>query len=318
MKIGVFGVGHLGKIHLRCLEQTPWTVAGVYDPDPSCGKWAEENYGIKSYTDPKELLAEVDAVDIVSTTVSHYEVAMSALRESKHVFVEKPISHNAASAKALVDLAKEKNSVLQVGHVERYNPAYRALEGKGLSPQFIEGHRLTTFNTRGNDVSVVHDLMIHDLDLVLAMVDSDIKDIQANGVCVVNATPDICNVRLSFENGAVANLTASRISMKNMRKIRLFQDGEYISLDLLKKESQVISISTADEESGMTIETSEGKKSINIDIVKGKESNAIVEELTDFYHSVKNNQPAKISGLEGYRALQLAEQIETLIHQNNK
>lgn len=311
MRIGVFGVGHLGKIHLNCLAETDWQLVGIYDPDKAAALEAQKLYGVTIYDSPAKLLADVDAVDIVSTTVSHFQMATLAIAAGKHVFVEKPMADTLSNAQQLVGLAMEQDVKVQVGHVERYNPAIVDLMQRGLQPRFIEGHRLTTFNTRGNDVSVVLDLMIHDLDLVLAMVDSEVATVQANGVCVVNDTPDICNARITFENGTVANLTASRISMKNMRKLRLFQENEYVSIDLIKKESQIISLTPADDDTeGMTILSTSGKKLVNIAMPEHTPTNAIVQELRDFYQAVKNDTPPKVDALAGYRALALAQQIE--------
>ncbi len=315
MKIGVFGVGHLGKIHLKCLGSTRWEIAGVYDPDPDACKYANENFNVEIYNSPQELIDVVDAVDIVSTTMSHFDVAKQAITSGRHAFIEKPLADSTEHAAILVKLAQEHKVKIQVGHVERYNPAIQSIIKRGIQPKFIEGHRLTTFNTRGNDVSVIFDLMIHDLDLILSMIDSPVSTVHANGVCVVNDTPDICNARIGFENGAVANLTASRISMKNMRKLRLFQADEYISIDLIKKESQIISLTPADEDTdGLTILSSSGKKLVNIEIPEHKDTNAIVEELRDFYESVENDQPTKVDAQAGYDAMLLAERIDNAIN----
>lgn len=314
MKIGIFGVGHLGKIHIKCLKETDWKLVGAYDPNASACQATHETFGIKIYEEASQLIDVVDAVDIVSTTSSHFEIAKRSIECGKHVFIEKPIATTAEEALLLVRLAKDNNVKIQVGHVERYNPAWLALSDRRLTPKFIEGHRLATFNVRGNDVSVVHDLMIHDLDLILSLIDSDIRSVQANGVCVVNDTPDICNVRITFENDTVVNLTASRISMKQMRKLRLFQEDEYISIDLLKKESQIIALQPAtDDSQGMVIETSAGKKEISILIPEKTESNAIVEELRSFYRCVKEDTSPLVDGAAGYRALELAERIEKML-----
>jgi len=314
MKIAVFGVGHLGKIHLKCLQQTDWNIVGIYDPDSAAAQEAATTYGVKLYHDAAQLIASVDAVDIVSTTMSHYEVACMAIAAGKHIFVEKPLAHQLSHAADIVAKAKEANVLVQVGHVERYNPAMIAIAGRGLRPKFVEGHRLTTFNTRGNDVSVVYDLMIHDLDLVLSMIDSKVSEVYANGVCVVNDTPDICNARIIFENGAVANLTASRISMKNMRKLRVFQENEYVSIDLLKKESQIISLTAADDSAeGLTILTSSGKKLVNMEVPQVVENNAIVAELSEFYDCIVNQVQPAVNGQAGYDAMLLADQIDKAV-----
>ena len=221
LKIGLLGAGHLGKIHLKCIQMVDqYNLIGFYDPDDQNAKIAEETYGIKRWKDLDDLLESVDVIDIVTPTITHFELAKKAIQYGKHVFIEKPLTHTMNEAKELLQLSKDAGLKIQVGHVERFNPAFLALEGTPLNPMFIEAHRLALFNPRGTDVSVILDLMIHDLDLVLSLVDSEVKHISASGVSVVSNTPDISNARIEFENGAVANLTASRISMKQMRKLR--------------------------------------------------------------------------------------------------
>lgn len=312
IKLAVFGVGHLGRIHLKCLQETSFDIIGFYDPDEKLAHKVSSETNISFFSDHHILMNQADAIDIVCTTSAHFQIAKQALESGKHVFIEKPVTSTVEEAEELMLLGEQKNVVIQVGHVERYNPVITSLKHKNYDPKFIEGHRLATFNNRGNDVSVILDLMIHDLDLVLHLVSSEVKDIQANGVAVVNATPDICNARITFENGCVANLTASRISMKNMRKLRLFQNNEYISLDFLKKEAQLIkleSITSEDSVEGMTINTSEGKKIISIESPEIIESNAIVGELTDFYKSITEGKEVSVSIEDGVRALSLAHQI---------
>ena len=324
IKLGILGVGHLGKIHLKCLMSTDFEVVGVYDPDPIAQQFVQDNYGIPIFDSADVLMDAVDALDIVSTTITHYELAVKAINKGKHVFIEKPICTTIDEAKTLVKATTEQKVKVQIGHVERYNPAIVSLRDRHVQPKFIEGHRLTTFNARGNDVSVILDLMIHDLDLVLQLVDSEVVDVQANGVCVVNDTPDICNARITFENGCVANLTASRISMKQMRKLRMFQENEYISLDFLKKETQIVKLEAvsvlrqaqhSDKEgeeasNHMTIDTSTGKKIINIETPEIIENNAIVDELTDFHNAIKDNRKVSVPVEAGLKALELAYLIE--------
>lgn len=312
IKIGLFGAGHLGKIHLKCLERTDFEIVGVYDPDHTAQEFVKENYNLPIFDSVSALVEAVDAVDIVSTTQTHFEIALYAINQGKHAFIEKPIASTLEQAKQL-EAATLKNGVkVQVGHVERYNPVIVSLKDRDVSPKFIEGHRLTTFNTRGNDVSVILDLMIHDLDLILELVKSEIKDVQANGVCVVNDTPDICNARITFENGCVANLTASRISIKQMRKLRLFQENEYISLDFLNKESQIIKLqplAEGDTSESMTIDTATGKKIMNIESPAIIENNAIEEELKDFHNSINNGTGVRVTVGAGVKALELAHLI---------
>jgi len=312
IKIGLFGVGHLGKIHLKCLQKTDFEIVGIYDPDPNVQEFVKENYEIPIFESIPALVDAVDAVDIVSSTITHFELGIYAINKGKHAFIEKPIASTLAQARELEEATIKNKVKVQVGHVERYNPAIVSLKDRAVSPKFIEGHRLTTFNTRGNDVSVILDLMIHDIDLILELVKSDIADVQANGVCVVNDTPDICNARITFKNGCVANLTASRISVKQMRKLRLFQENEYISLDFLKKESQIIKLqplAEGEESDAMTIDTAAGKKVIKFENPAIIENNAIVEELSDFYKSIKNDSDVSVTVGAGVKALELAHLI---------
>ena len=246
IRIGVLGAGHLGKIHIKLLKQIPeFELVGFFDPNKKKTAKAEEEFGIKSFESIQQLVAEVDAVDVVTPTLSHYECAALALKNSKHVFVEKPITNTVEEAKDLIRLAEEANVKVQVGHVERFNPAFIAARPYCKHPMFIESHRLAQFNPRGTDVSVVLDLMIHDIDIILSMVNSNVKQISASGVAVVSDTPDIANARIEFDNGCVANLTSSRISMKNMRKSRFFQKDAYISVDFLDKVCEVVKMKNA-------------------------------------------------------------------------
>ncbi len=320
MKIGLAGAGHLGKIHLKCLLNTKFEFAGFYDPDPTVSKMIVETYSVKSFDSLSDLIDASDCIDIVSPTVHHYEIAKTCISRGKHVFIEKPLTESTKQAEELVKLSIEYGVKVQVGHVERYNPAIRSLKNINFKPKFIEGHRLAMFNPRGTDVSVVLDLMIHDIDIVLSMVKDNIKDVRANGVSIVSSTPDICNARIEFEGGAVANLTASRISMKNMRKIRIFQEDAYISLDFLDKEAQVIKIENNIEDdnfSGMTIHTNDGLKRIIIETPSIMQNNAIEDELNDFYESVVNDAPLIVTIEDGYRALHLAHIIQDKINENN-
>lgn len=312
IKIGLLGVGHLGKIHLKCLQKTDFELVGIYDPDPDVQEFVKKEYSIPIFKTMESLIDVVDAVDIVSTTITHFDVGIYAINKGKHAFIEKPISSTLVQAKELERATHTNNVKVQIGHVERYNPVIVSLKDRDVSPKFIEGHRLTTFNTRGNDVSVVLDLMIHDLDLVLQLVNSKVAQVHANGVCVVNDTPDICNARITFENGCVANLTASRISMKHMRKLRIFQENEYISLDFLEKESQIIKLDPVQDQdvsNSMTIDTSGGKKIFTIETPEIIENNAIVDELNDFHNSILNDLPTTVGVRDGLQALELAYMI---------
>ena len=312
LKIGVLGAGHLGKIHINLLKEiSAFELVGFYDPDQDK---ADQIKDVKYFSSMDKLMEECDVIDIVTPTVNHYECAVKALRNSKHIFIEKPLANTIQEAKDMMGLAEEANVKVQVGHVERFNPAFIAAQGFIKQPLFIETHRLAQFNPRGTDVSVVLDLMIHDIDIVLSTVKSTIKKISTSGVAVVSDTPDIANARIEFDNGCVANLTASRISLKNMRKTRFFQKDAYISVDFLKKSSEIVRLKEVEgtpDPFAMTIDLGEGKgsKQIYFENPKIQETNAIKEELTSFAESILNDKVPMVSIHDGYEALVVAHQI---------
>ncbi|ATL47379.1 oxidoreductase [Chitinophaga caeni] len=312
LKIGLFGVGHLGKIHLSQLtNMKDVEVVGFFDPNDSNASSVHDQYDIKRYTSAEELILAVDAIDIVAPTTLHFQICEMAIRNGKHIFVEKPMTNTIDEGKTLVKLVEEANVKFQVGHVERFNPAFLALKGYQLKPMFIEVHRLAEFNPRGTDVSVILDLMIHDIDIVLSIVKSTISRISASGVAVMSDTPDIANVRIEFHNGCVANLTSSRISLKKMRKMRLFQKDAYIGIDFLDKKTEIIKLKTPEDEGKFTLDiaTNSGKKTIAIDNPEVKQSNAIRMELELFRDSILNNTPVPVNAIDGFQALEVAHQI---------
>ena len=317
LKIAVLGVGHLGKIHLNCIQQIAgqYELTGFFDPDDNNANTAIKKYNISRYDELDELLDLVDVVDIVTPTITHFELAKKALLKGKHLFIEKPLCHTIEEAKELVQLSQNQGLKVQVGHVERFNPAFLSLGDLPLNPMFIEAHRLASFNPRGTDVSVVLDLMIHDLDIIMSLVPSKISSISASGVAVVSRTPDISNARIEFENGCVANITASRISLKQMRKLRLFQRDAYISMDFLEKNTQVIRLYEKDaadfpkDVQLLELQTQQGKKYIHIDMPKTEPINAIKMELETLAESINKNQPTRVSIEDGYRALKIANEI---------
>lgn len=323
LKIGVLGTGHLGKIHLKCIQLATETyeLLGFYDPNPAMAQSVSEQFQLKAFDSVEALIAAVDIVDIVTPTTTHFELALKAIQAGKHVFIEKPLTHTVVEAEELIRLSKEKGVKVQVGHVERFNPALLALEDMPLQPMFIEAHRLAAFNPRGTDVSVVLDLMIHDLDIVLSMVDAVPTKVSANGVAVVSESPDIANARIEFDNGCVANLTASRISMKQMRKVRLFQRDAYISLDFLEKNAQVVRLYDQDapnlptEANLLEWHTPAGVKMLHIDMPPIESVNAIKMELESFADSIIRQTTPKVSIEDGYQALKLAYEIIDKIDQ---
>ncbi|MDF2436716.1 MAG: oxidoreductase [Bacteroidota bacterium] len=314
IKIGVLGAGHLGKIHIRLLKEIDrYQLIGFYDPDKENAAAVEKEFGIKYFESIDELISEVDAVDIVTPTITHYDCASKAIKKSKHVFIEKPVTNTIEEAKSLIGLSKEANVKVQVGHVERFNPAFIAGKSYCSNPMFIETHRLAQFNPRGTDVSVVLDLMIHDIDIILSVVKSNIKRISASGVAVVSESPDICNARVEFDNGCVANLTASRISMKNMRKSRFFQKDAYISIDFLDKKVDVIRLKNIEGEAdplAVTIDLgNKGSKQIYFENPDISPTNAIKMELETFADSIISNTTPRVSIDDGYKALDVAYKI---------
>ncbi len=312
LKIAVFGTGHLGKFHLNNWKEIEGVeLVGFFDPNDENAKVIEGTYQLKRFLDPSALMDVCDAVDIVAPTIHHFELCKMALRKGKHVFVEKPLANTMEEARELVKLAKESNLKFQVGHVERFNPAFLALKGYTLKPMFIEVHRLAEFNPRGTDVSVVLDLMIHDIDIILHLVNSNVSYISANGVAVMSETPDIANVRIEFDNGCVANLTSSRISLKKMRKIRLFQKDAYIGIDFLDKKAEIIRLNQPDDKNDFSfdIETNHGTKSIGISNPKVEAVNAIKMELECFKNAIINNHETPVTIIDGFRAMEVAHLI---------
>ena len=319
LKVGVFGTGHLGKFHLNNWKEIEGVkLVGFYDPSEQTAKEVIEKYGLKRYSDIDKLLEACDAVDIVAPTNHHFYLCEKAIRKGKHVFVEKPLANTIDEGRLLVEMAKEANIKMQVGHVERFNPAFLAVKDLKLNPMFIEVHRLAQFNPRGTEVSVILDLMIHDIDIILNVVDSDVKNIFASGVAVMTETPDIANVRIEFNNGCVANLTSSRISMKKMRKMRMFQRDSYIAVDFLEKKAEVIKIKQPEDENvfAFDIETPNGNKTIAVASPVVKDVNAIKAELEAFVDSIVNDKPTVVSEIDGFLAMQVAHQILEKISHN--
>ena len=310
----MLGAGHLGKIHLRLLnESSRYKLVGFYDPDQNAAKALAQSTAYTCFDSAEELIAACEVIDIVTPTLYHFEVAKKCIASGKHIFIEKPITHTVAEAEELVALATAKGIKGQVGHVERFNPAFKAVKEYLGKPMFIESHRLAEFNPRGTDVSVVLDLMIHDIDIILSVISSPIKHISASGVAVVSETPDIANARIEFENGAVANLTASRISLKNMRKLRFFQKEAYLSVDFFTKKVEVVKMKDAPEEPdefALILQNAEGiKKQIYFDPPKVNDSNAILEELETFAEAIENDTAPIVSLEHATKALRLAHQI---------
>ena len=313
LKVGVFGVGHLGKFHLNnWKEMDNVELVGFYDPNDAMAADVSARYNLKRFDNPLDLIRQIDAADIVAPTNFHFELCQLAIRNGKHVFVEKPLANTMEEARELVKLVKESNIKMQVGHVERFNPAFLATKNLALNPMFIEVHRLAEFNARGTEVSVILDLMIHDIDIILSMVQSGVKHISSSGVAVMTDTPDIANVRIEFHNGCVANLTSSRISLKKMRKMRIFQKDAYVGIDFLEKKTEVIRMKSDEAAPGafeFDLETPKGKKTIQVMNPESPTVNAIRLELESFREAIQNNTRTVVSETDGFSAMEVAHQI---------
>lgn len=314
LKVGVLGAGHLGKIHLRLLKQSEkYELMGFYDSDQENAKKVSQEFGYQSFDSVEELVSVCDVVDVVTPTLNHFDCAKKIISKGKHIFIEKPIANTIEEAEKIINLAKKYNVKGQVGHVERFNPAFLAVRETITNPMFIEAHRLAEFNPRGTDVPVVLDLMIHDIDVILSVVKSKVKHISASGALVISQSPDIANARIEFENGCVANLTASRISLKNMRKSRFFQKDAYISVDFLDKKVEVVRMKDAPENPGdfdMILQNAEGqKKQIYFENPEVSANNAILDELEQFADAIINNTTPIVTLEQGTEALRIAKQI---------
>lgn len=320
LKAGIFGTGHLGKFHLNNWKEIAGVeIVGFYDPNDDTAREVADKYQLPRFLDIDALMDAVDFVDIVAPTNHHFALCEKAIKKGKHVFVEKPLANSMAEARELVKLVKESDVKLQVGHVERFNPAFLAVKNIQMNPMFIEVHRLAQFNPRGTEVSVILDLMIHDIDIILSVVRSDVKTVSASGVGVLTETPDIANVRIEFNNGCVANLTSSRISMKKMRKMRLFQKDAYIGIDFLNKKTEIIKLKEPQDSNvfAFDIETPAGPKTIAIANPVIPEVNAIRMELEEFRNAILNNTKTIVSEIDGMMAMDVAHQILKKIGNNS-
>lgn len=322
IKIGIVGVGHLGKLHLKnLLEIKSAECSGIFDIDIEKAKAIADEFKVNHFKSLEDLFNNSDGVIISTTTSTHYEVGKLALEIGNHIFIEKPITSTVTEAEKLINLAKEKNKIIQVGHIERFNPAILSLDKYQLNPMFIQSDRLSQFNPRGTDVAVVLDLMIHDIDIILHLVKSDVEKIDANGVAVVSDSIDIANARIQFKNGAVANVTASRISQKKMRKMRMFQRDAYITIDFLQGISEIYRLVKPDEETlGISygeIGVGERRKKVIYEQPEIPEVNAMKYEQKLFIKSIVENIPPVVSGEDGKKALEVADYIIKTIEASN-
>jgi len=313
IKVGVIGAGHLGKIHLNILNNSDFELVGFYDTDVFNSEKLSQEKGYFFFKELHLLIEKIDAAVIVSPTTTHFEIAKQCIDKGKHIFVEKPLTNDSNEAKLIETMAKEKGIIGQVGFVERYNEAFISCREFIKNPKFIESHRLSDFNPRGTDVSVIMDLMIHDIDIILSINKSNVKNIDASGVSIISSTPDIANARIEFENGCIANLTSSRISLKKMRKTRIFQEDAYISINFLEKEFQVVKIRDkhkVEAENSLIVKNNLGEeKVIFFENPEVQSINSIEAELNDFYGSIKFKSDSKVSLNDGIKALEVAEEI---------
>lgn len=324
MKTAVIGVGHLGKLHSKMYSRIVESeFVGVFDVNKENAALVAAEYGVQSFSSLQDVFKNAEAVSIVTSTPFHYDVAKQAIENGIHVFIEKPITRTLEEARHLIKLSEKHNVKIQVGHIERFNPAILALEKYHIQPMFIESHRLAQFKLRGADVAVVLDLMIHDIDIILHLVKSKVVRVDANGVGIISDNIDIANARIQFENGCVANVTASRISQRPMRKMRIFQRDAYLSVDFSEGSCDVFRLSDSEDQSGklamMLGQIDAGNKSKNIiyEQPEVKEVNALEYELSLFLQSIRNNSETAVTGYDGLQALEVAQQIIRTIEENN-
>ncbi len=322
VKIGVVGAGHLGRYHIdnfKALEGV--SLVGFYEKDKKRAAQISWEHKVRSFEDLESLLKRCDGVSIVVPTHSHYEIARQAIKNNVHIFCEKPFMETLSEADEIIAQAREHGLILQIGHIERFNPALALIKTLEAQPLFIESHRIAEFNPRGIDVAVILDLMIHDIDIILSLVKSPVATIHTTGSPVLTETIDIANARIEFENGCVANVTASRVSQKQMRKLRIFQKDEYISIDFLRGESEIYSL-FADKRVFKTqtkpvaeFEVQDGeRRKIYYQKFRAEDTNAMRDELAAFVHCIRDKKHPPVTGEDGRRALKIALEIEKQIN----
>jgi predicted dehydrogenase len=325
VKLGVVGVGHLGQHHARkFLSIEGCELVGIFDKNPDRASEISQKLGVTAFDTYEALLDEIDAIDIAATTTHHYNLAKIALERGKHVFLEKPITSELWQAEELVALANSKNLKIQVGHIERFNPVILKVEKEITDPMFVESHRLSYFHHRGTDVPVVLDLMIHDIDLILDFIKSPVTEIRASGVGILTPSIDIANARIEFENGAIANVTSSRVSMKMERKIRFFQRDGYFSMDfqskqvtVMRKSANIMNILPQIMMGKTDFKPEELVDAKHYDVSETPKD-ALSLELEAFVDCIHNDTKPMVDGVAGMRALQIALQIISLIQKQNK
>lgn len=318
IKVGVIGIGRVGAQHLEKLLENPYfKVVGCFDMDKEKLKRVGEEFNVRCYEDVEDLIQKCDAVDILTSADSHFYYAEKAIRFGKHVFIDKPISNNLEEAKRLAELVREAGIKFQIGHIERFNPAFLALQQLEVHPMFIEAHRLSAFDAKKAADSIIFDVMIHDIDIVLSVVKANIKHINASGVSVLSDQIDIANARIEFDNGCVANLTASRTSVQKMRKMLFFQRDYHITLDFLHREAEVLKLSETAGHNSVPLRSQESIRYLNSETLVPEEYDALKEELNSFAECLIFNTEPKVSVLDGLRSLEVAHEILRKIHKLN-
>ncbi len=324
IKIGLLGAGYLGKIHLRLLKEIPhFEVIGFYDSNPEIANSVSNEFGVKAFSNPEELIQESEAVDIVTPTFSHFDLATSAIKKGKHTFIEKPLVTTWKETQSLLELTNDIPVKVQVGYVERFNPAFLTALPYITEPLLIEAYRISEYSLRGTDVPVVLDMMIHDLDIIMHIVKSPIERIHAGGVAVVSKTQDIANVRIEFANGCIANITSNRIALRKTRKLKIFQKDSYLNVDFLNKKVEVYNLSEdIVPNNRLAVTIGDGvighQKQILIDRPRVPENNAIKQELEGFAKAIIEDTNPPVTIKDGYNSMEVAfkilEQLEKTAH----
>ena len=318
IKIGIIGTGRLGVQHLERLLESPYfKVVGCYDREQTKLNSIEEEFGIPCFDDVDALINRCDAVDILTPSDAHFFYAEKAIRFGKHVFFDKPISNTVEDAKKLVELIREAGIVFQVGHIERYNPAFMSLQQQNLQPMFIESHRLSQFDAKRTADSVVMDVMIHDIDIVLSVVKANIKNISASGVSVLSDYIDFANARIEFDNGCVANLTASRTSVQKMRKMLFFQKDNHVAIDFLHREAELLHLSETAKHNSIPMHLHESTRYINTETMVPEEYDALKQELNSFAECLLFNTEPKVTALDSLKSIEVATEILHKIQKMN-
>ena len=321
VKIGVVGAGHLGKHHIKHLSNHSLVdFVGFFDTDQDNAQLVSKKFNVESFDNENDLIEASEGINIVTPTETHYDIAIKCLEKKKDIFIEKPITNTSEQAKKIIALSEKNQNIVQVGHIERFNPTIKQLKKVITAPHCIEIERLAPFQTRGTEVPVILDLMVHDIDLVLSMVNEKIENIAASGAKMMSQTVDIAHAQIRFINGVVANLKSSRIAQNYVRKIRTYEENLYTITDLMVPQIEVYSLkkglNASSESTSKEIDTASGIKTIFYDKIVPEEKDALLEEINNFVDSIKTRQTPVVCGVQGLRALEIALEIEKKVLQN--